>query len=165
MDEFIGTIKMFAFGFVPVNWASCNGAIMQIQQNTALYSLIGTTYGGNGTTTFALPDLRGRAALHQGPGFNVGANGGEEFHTLSSGEMPSHTHFVNASNTQGDKNSVQGNILAQEVGKPYGAFASNSTLHPTTISNNGGGQPHENRQPFLVVNFVIALQGIFPSQN
>ena len=164
-QPFLGEVKLISWNFPPKGWAFCNGQLLPINQNQALFSIIGTMYGGNGQTTFALPDLRGRAALHQGPGFNVGANGGEEFHTLLSSEIPSHTHFVNASNTQGDKNAVQGNILAQEVGKPYGAFASTTTLHPTTVSNNGGSQPHENRQPFLVVNFIIALQGIFPSQN
>ena len=164
-EPFLGEVKLISWNFPPKGWAFCNGQLLAINQNQALFSVIGIRYGGNGQTTFALPDLRGRAALHQGSGFNVGSNGGEEFHTLTSGEMPSHTHLVNASNTQGDKNAVQGNILAQEVGKPYGAFGSNTTLHPTTVSNNGGSQPHENRQPFLVVNFIIALQGIFPSQN
>lgn len=164
-EPFIGEVKLISWNFPPKGWAFCNGQQLPINQNQALFSILGTTYGGNGQTTFALPDLRGRTSIHQGAGFTVGQNGGEEAHTLIINELPTHTHFVNASNTQGDKNLVQGNILAQEAGKPYGAFASTTTLAPTTISNTGGGQAHENRQPFLVVNFIIALQGIFPSRN
>ena len=164
-EPFIGEVKLISWNFPPKGWAFCNGQLLAINQNQALFSILGTMYGGNGQTTFALPDLRGRAAIHQGSGFNVGQNGGEEAHTLIMNEMPTHNHQVNASNTQGDQTAVQGHLLAQEVGKPYGAFPGATSLHPTTISNTGGGQPHENRQPFLVVNFVIALQGIFPSQN
>ncbi|MDN5000402.1 phage tail protein [Bradyrhizobium sp. GCM10027634] len=164
-EPFLGEVKLISWNFPPKGWAFCNGQLLPINQNQALFSVLGTTYGGNGQTNFALPDLRGRAAMHQGSGFIPGQIGGEEFHTLVLNEMPTHNHIVNASDTQGDKNTVQNNILAQEVGKPYGAFASTTTLAPSTISNNGGGQPHENRQPFLVVNFIIALQGIFPSQN
>ena len=164
-QPFLGEVKLIAWNFAPKGWAFCNGQFLAINQNQALFSLLGTSYGGNGQTTFALPDLRGRAALHQGQGFTVGQNGGQEFHTLTLGEMPAHNHFVNASDTQGDRNTVQGSLLAREVGVPYGAFSSLTTLHPTTVTNFGGSQAHENRQPFLVINFIIALQGIFPSQN
>ena len=164
-QPFLGEVKLISWNFPPKGWAFCNGQLLPINQNQALFSILGTMYGGNGQTTFALPDLRGRAAIHQGPAFNIGQNGGEEFHTLVTGEMPSHNHIVKASDTQGDKNTLQGDILAREVGVPYGAFGSTTNLNPTTVTNVGGSQPHENRQPFLVVNFVIALQGIFPSRN
>lgn len=162
---FMSEVKIISWNFAPKGWAFCNGQFMPINQNQALFSLLGTTYGGNGQTTFALPDLRGRASLHQGQGFLMGNTGGEDFHTLTLSEMPAHNHLVNASSTQGDKNTVQGNILAQEVGKPYGAFSSLTTLAPASVSNYGGSQPHENRQPYLVLNFVIALVGVFPSRN
>jgi microcystin-dependent protein len=164
-QPFLGEVKLISWNFPPKGWAFCNGQLLPINQNQALFSILGTMYGGNGQTTFALPDLRGRAAIHQGPAFNIGQNGGEEFHTLVTGEMPSHNHIVKASDTQGDKNTLQGDILAREVGVPYGAFGSTTNLNPTTVTNVGGSQPHENRQPFLVVNFIIALQGIFPSRN
>jgi len=164
-QPFLGEVKLVSWNFPPKGWALCNGQLLPINQNQALFSILGTMYGGNGQTTFALPDLRGRAAIHQGSGFNIGQNGGEEFHTLVTGEMPSHNHTVKASDTQGDKNTLQGDILAREVGVPYGAFGSTTNLNTTTVTNVGGSQPHENRQPFLVVNFVIALQGIFPSRN
>jgi microcystin-dependent protein len=164
-QPFLGEVKLISWNFPPKGWAFCNGQLLPINQNQALFSILGTMYGGNGQTTFALPDLRGRAAIHQGPGFNIGQNGGEELHTLVTGEMPSHNHIVKGSDTQGDKNTLQGDVLAREVGVPYGAFGSTTNLNPTTVTNVGGSQPHENRQPFLVVNFVIALQGIFPSRN
>jgi microcystin-dependent protein len=164
-QPFLGEVKLISWNFPPKGWAFCNGQFLPINQNQALFSILGTMYGGDGRTTFALPDLRGRAAIHQGSGFTVGQNGGQEFHTLIISEMPAHNHIVTASDTQGDKNTVLGNILAREVGNPYGAFGSPTTLHPTTVSSVGGSQPHENRQPYLVVNFIIALQGVFPSQN
>ncbi len=164
-EPFIGEVKLISWNFPPNGWAFCNGALLAINQNQALFSLIGTTYGGNGQTTFALPDLRGRTAIHQGQGFTRGQGGGEEFHTLSPSEMPAHNHFVTASSTQGNVNTVQGNLLAREVGIPYGGYTNLTTLNLASISNTGGGQPHENRQPFLVLNFIIALVGIFPSQN
>jgi microcystin-dependent protein len=164
-QPFMGEVKLISWNFPPKGWAFCNGALLPINQNQALFSILGTMYGGNGQTNFALPDLRGRAALHMGQGFNSGNIGGEEFHTLISSEMPAHNHFVNASDTQGDKNTVQGNILAREVGIPYGGYSSLTTLAPASVSNTGGSLPHENRQPFLVINFIVALQGIFPSRN
>jgi microcystin-dependent protein len=164
-EPFVGEVKLISWNFPPKGWAFCNGAQLAINQNQALYSLIGTMYGGNGQTTFALPDLRGRTAIHQGQGFNEGQGGGEEFHTLTQNEMPAHNHFVTASSTQGNVNTVQGNLLAREVGIPYGGYTNLSTLNLASISNTGSGQPHENRQPFLVVNFIIALIGIYPSQN
>lgn len=167
-QPYIGEVKLISWNYAPRGWAFCNGALMAINQNQALFVILGTTYGGNGQTTFALPDLRGRAALHMGSGFNTGNVGGEESHTLIKSEMPAHNHFVNASDTQGNQNTVQGNILAREVGNPYGGYPAGpsiTTLAPDTITNTGGSQPHENRQPYLVINFIIALQGIFPSRN
>jgi microcystin-dependent protein len=162
---FMSEVKIISWNFAPQGWAFCNGQFLPINQNQALFSLLGTTYGGNGQTTFALPELRGRTPLHQGSGFIEGQNGGQEAHTLTLSEMPAHNHFVNASSTQGDVNTIQDHILAREVGVQYGAFSSVTTLNAASVSNYGGSQPHENRQPYLVLNFVIALQGAFPSQN
>ena len=162
---FMAEVKLTAFNFPPKGWAFCNGTLLAINQNQALFSLLGTMYGGNGSTTFALPNLQGRVAIHQGQGFQVGQGGGQENHTLTISEMPAHPHFVSASDTQGDKNSVAGDILAREVGNPYGAASALTTLEPATVTMTGGSQPHTNMQPYQVVNFVIALVGIFPSQN
>jgi microcystin-dependent protein len=167
-EPYLGEVKLISWNYAPRGWAFCNGQLLPINQNQALFAILGTTYGGNGQTTFALPDLRGRAALHMGSGFNTGNIGGEEAHTLIKSEMPAHNHFVNASDTQGNQNTVQGNILAREVGNPYGGYPaspSTTSLAPDTITNTGGSQAHENRQPYLVINFIIALQGIFPSRN
>ena len=161
----MGEVKMISWNYPPKGWAFCNGQLLPINQNQALFSILGTTYGGNGQTTFALPDLRGRTPIHMGAGFTEGQAAGQEFHTLTLSEMPAHNHFVSASSTQGDVNTIQNNLLAREVGLPYGGFSSLTTLNPASISNVGGSQPHPNLQPYLVINFVIALQGIFPSQN
>ncbi len=161
----MGEVKLISWNYPPKGWAFCNGQFLSINQNQALFSILGTTYGGNGQTTFALPDLRGRTAIHAGSGFTEGQAAGQEFHTLTQSEMPAHSHSVSASSTQGNVNTVQSNVLAREVGLPYGALTALTTLNLTTITTTGGSQPHENRQPYLVVNFVIALVGIFPSQN
>jgi microcystin-dependent protein len=165
-EPFIGQIIIVGFTFAPRGYAFCNGQIMAIAQNTALFSLLGTTYGGNGQTTFALPDLRGRAPLHIGNGFTQGQAGGQEFHTVTISEMPAHNHFVNASNLADgtNSNSPNGNFPANSSVSPY-RTSFDTTLHPAEVTNLGGSQPHENRQPSLVVNFIIALQGVFPSQN
>ncbi len=164
---FMSEVKIISWNFAPKGWALCNGQFLPINQNQALFSLLGTTYGGNGQTTFALPDLRGRTAIHEGQGFTLGQTGGEEFHTLALSEMPSHNHFLIASQTQGDGNTPTGHVLAREVGMLYRLSAGSSpqALNPAIITNFGGSQAHENRQPLLVLNFVIALQGVFPSQN
>jgi microcystin-dependent protein len=163
---YLGEVKIISWNFAPKGWALCNGQFLPINQNQALFSLLGTYYGGNGQTTFALPDLRGRTPVHSGGpiGANVGNNGGFEFHTLTAGENPSHYHLINASQTQGDKNTASGNVLAREVGVPYAAFGGATALNAASISTVGGN-PHENRQPLLTLNFVIALVGVFPSQN
>lgn len=168
---FIAEIKIISWNYAPRGWALCNGQQMPINQNQALFSILGTQFGGNGQTTFALPDFRGRAPIHAGGGYTVGQATGEEFHTLAMGEMPAHPHQVNASNQQANQATLvtppgnTPNLLAAVTGAQYAGPSSLTPLTPDTISNVGGGQPHENRQPFLVLNFVIALQGIFPSRN
>jgi microcystin-dependent protein len=168
-EPFLSEIRIASFNFAPKGWANCDGQLLPINQNQALFSLLGTTYGGNGTTNFALPDFRARVPMHVGNGHTLGERGGEASHTLTQSEMPQHTHVLNASQT--DANSPQPaspapNILARSVNNFYGPPDANlSPLVPGTVSNVGGSQPHENRQPFLVLGFIIALQGIFPSRN
>jgi microcystin-dependent protein len=162
---FLGEIKIISWNFSPKGWALCNGQQLPINQNQALFSLLGTMYGGNGQTTFALPDMRSRVPIHVGAGFIQGQAGGQEFHTVTQSEMPAHTHVVNAStNTAGATNVPTANIFASSNVAAYQTSA-NNTLIPSEVSNFGGSQPHENRQPFLVLNYIIALQGIFPSRN
>jgi microcystin-dependent protein len=161
---FLGEIKIISWNFAPRGWAFCNGQFLPINQNQALFSLFGTTYGGNGQTTFALPDLRGRAPVHVGAGFTQGEKGGQSAHTVTQSEMPAHNHFMSALSDNADTPIAAGSLLASAAGL-YGPAASLTTLVPATITNVGGSQPHENRQPLLVLNFIVALQGIFPSQN
>jgi len=157
-------IRIMGFNFAPQGWAECNGQFLPINQNQALFSLLGTMYGGNGQTTFALPDLRGRIPIHMGSGFTQGQAGGQEFHTVTQSEMPAHNHFAQATSSAGTSNVPTGNLLAT-TNAPIYRTSFNTSLQPSTISNVGGSQPHENRQPFSVLNFCIALQGAFPSQN
>jgi microcystin-dependent protein len=158
-------VKIISWNFAPKGWAFCNGQFLPINQNQALFSLLGTTYGGNGQTTFALPDLRGRASLHQGQGFLMGNTGGEEFHTLTQSQMPAHNHLINASTIAGNTNDPSGHLLAANASPVYKQPSSLVGMTPENITNTGGSQPHENRQPYLVLNFVIALVGVFPSRN
>ena len=162
---FMSEVKMISWNFAPQGWAFCNGQLLPINQNQALFSLLGTTYGGNGQTNFALPDLRGRTPIHNGQGFVEGQVGGQEAHTITMSEMPAHNHFIRASTTAGDTNNPDGHLLAASASQVYHKPGTLVGMTPENITNTGGGQPHENRQPFLVLNFVIALQGIFPSQN
>lgn len=170
-QPFLGECMLCGFNFPPQGWALCNGQIMSIQQNQALFSLLGTYYGGNGVTTFALPDLRGRFPIGagQGPGLTdrvQGEAGGEENHTLLITEIPSHTHSVNVSSSIGTTDTPGGNYLAQNSeGINEYAASSNSVMNAGSISNVGGNQPHNNMQPYLVLNWCIATQGIFPSRN
>jgi microcystin-dependent protein len=159
---FIGQLMPVSFGFAPKGWALCNGQFMAINQNQALFALLGTEYGGNGQTTFALPDLRGRTPIHRGPGLAIGQNAGEEFHTLVQSEMPAHDHSLLASASDADQ--LVPNILGAATNL-YHAPTHLTSLRAGTLTNFGGSQPHENRQPYLVINWCIALQGIFPSRN
>jgi microcystin-dependent protein len=160
-EPFMGEIKLTAFNFAPKGWALCNGQLLPINQNQALFSILGTTYGGNGQTTFALPDLRGRVPIYQGQGFTEGQAGGEEAHTLVKNELPQHNHPFQASSTNAD--APDPTILAKS-NNVYGASGNLTTLSPASIGSTGS-QPHENMQPYLVISFCIALQGIFPSRN
>jgi microcystin-dependent protein len=159
---FLGEIKIMSFGFAPRGWATCDGQLLSIVQNQALFALLGTMYGGNGQTTFALPDLRARTPIHMGGGFFAGQNGGEQSHTLSLLEMPRHEHFAQGTTTNADSPSPGGNLLgaADDVYTPPGHL---TPFHPTSIRSVGDSQPHENMQPYLTLNFCIALTGVFPS--
>ena len=170
-EPYLAEIQIFSFEFAPKGWAFCAGQLLPINQNQAIFSLLGTTYGGNGTTNFALPDLRSRVPMHQGNVqgnvFVEGQTGGVEAHTLSVNEIPSHSHFVNVSSVPGNSNSPAGNFLAQSSRFVLysGTLSTQTTLQPATVGSAGGGQPHFNLQPYLVLNFCIALAGIFPSRN
>jgi microcystin-dependent protein len=161
---FLSEIKIVSFNFPPKGWAQCNGQVLPINQNQALFSLLGTTYGGDGRVNFALPDLRGRIPLHEGSGFNLGQRGGESAHTLNVGELPAHTHAANANTALADQGSPLNNFWAAQDNPAY-ATSPNTTMTPAAVSTVGGGQPHENRSPFLALMFIIALQGIFPSRS
>ncbi|GKQ55000.1 phage tail protein [Bradyrhizobium sp. Ce-3] len=163
-DPFLSEIRMMSFGFAPKGWAFCNGQVLPINQNQPLFSLLGTVYGGNGQTTFALPNLQGRTPMHVGNGHVLGELGGEQAHTLLIGEMPQHTHVANATNTNGAVLVPANNVLGA-LNNAYAAPAALTPLVPGSISTVGGSQAHQNMQPFLTINFCIALQGIFPSQN
>lgn len=170
-EPFLAEIKIISWNFPPRGWAFCNGQLLPINQNQALFSILGTTYGGNGQTNFALPDFRGRTPIHAGAGFDLGQRSGEEAHTVTVSETPAHTHSLSASTQQANQATLvtapasTPNILAAVAGAQYSNAQSLTTLRPDTVANAGGSQPHENRQPYLVLNFVIALQGIFPSRN
>jgi microcystin-dependent protein len=156
---------MMTFQFAPRGWALCNGQLLPINQNQALFSLLGTTYGGDGRTTFALPNLQGRTPLHVGSGYALGQPGGEVAHTLSTAELPSHGHTAQGSSANGSAISPAGGLLAQRPSQAYHAPTNLVAMMNGSLANFGGGQPHENMQPYLTVSFCIALQGIFPSQN
>lgn len=169
MDPFLGEIKMVGFNFAPVGWALCDGQLLSIAQNTALFSLLGTTYGGDGVRTFALPDLRGRVPVHQGQGpglspYNTGQAAGSETVTLTTNQMPTHTHQANASSSGATQPTPQGNVWAASRTDLYNATP-NAAMSTQAIGTAGGSQPHPNIQPYLCVNFIIALQGVYPSRS
>jgi microcystin-dependent protein len=163
-EPFLSEIRIFTFNFPPKGWAFCNGQFMQINQNQALFSLLGTTFGGNGQTTFALPNFQGRVPTHVGNGFTLGQNGGEQAHTLTQQELPTHNHTWTAMTPDGTSNNPSGLAFAKAQNNLYGATP-DTPMNPSTVSNAGGSQPHQNMQPYLVLSFCIALQGIFPSPN
>jgi microcystin-dependent protein len=169
-EPFLSEIKIMSFGFPPKGWALCNGQSMPINQNQALFSLLGTTYGGDGRSTFNLPNLQGRAANHMGAGFTLGQVGGEQNHTLSIPELASHIHSAKGYDAPANDTSPASNSWAQgvETNQPtpnvYNSTA-NTTMISSALANTGGSQAHANMQPYLVLSFCIALQGIFPSQN
>ena len=162
-EAFIGEIRMVSFNFPPKGWAFCNGQLLPIAQNQALFSLLGTMYGGNGTTTFALPNLQGRSPVHVGSGLTQGQIGGEQAHTLIMSEMCAHTHGAKASTGAPTTGTPANNVWAALPGS-YSANA-DGYMNQTLDAPAGGGQPHENMQPYLVINFVIALTGIYPSRS
>ena len=176
-SPFIGEIRMFGGNFAPQGWAFCNGALMPIAENDALFTLIGTTYGGDGQTTFALPNLQSRIPLHVGPGFILAQTGGVETVTLTTNQIPSHNHMVLTAAAGGSAAGTPGgNVIADEVlataqnpqpftYAPYVNDANQRALGPKSIQAAGGNQPHDNMVPFLVINFIISLFGIFPSQT
>ena len=162
---FIGEIRLVGFNFAPQGWAFCDGSILPISGNDVLYILIGTTYGGDGVNTFALPDLRGRVPVHQGSGFVLGQAAGAETVTLTTNQLPSHSHVLQGSTDGGTSIDPTGNVLATtSTTKVYSAPTSPVTMTSTTTSA-GGSQPHNNMQPFLCASFIISLFGVFPSQN
>jgi microcystin-dependent protein len=166
-QPYIGEIRMFAGNFPPNGWMFCDGATLSISDNDALFTLIGTTYGGDGESTFQLPDLRGRIPVHQGPNYQLGQAGGVEQVTLTSGQMASHTHNFLAAQTPGNQNAPAGSLLAESPGgiKPYVEGPASVGMANQAVTPVGGSQPHENCQPFLCVNFIISLFGIFPPQS
>jgi len=163
-EPFLSEIKLFAFGQVPKGWALCNGQLLPINQNQALFSLLGTIYGGNGQTTFALPDLRGRIPIHLGAGFTQGQRGGEEAHTLTTAELPPHGHATTGSSNAPILLSPANALWATQTAESYSSNP-DTTMHPSAVGPVGGSQPHENRAPYLVLTYGIALQGIFPTRN
>ena len=169
IDPFIGEIMWVPYNFAPRGWAECNGQLIPIAQNTALFSLLGTTYGGDGRTTFALPNMQGRLLIHagQGPGlslYDLGQSGGQETVTLLPSEIPAHTHSVNVSNAVADQTDPTGKVFAGAANGALYATGPTTTMSPAALSTVGGNQPHNNMMPYLTLTCIIALQGIFPSR-
>ncbi len=163
-EPFLSELRLMSFVFAPKGWALCNGQLLPINQNQALFSLLGTTFGGDGRVNFALPDLRGRTPIHVGSGHTLGEKAGEQAHTLTIAEIPAHAHVENASTNNSNTPVPSSNLLAS-AGNLYAPPSGLTTLHPSTVANVGGSQPHLNMQPFLTLSYCIALQGIFPSPN
>jgi microcystin-dependent protein len=163
-EPFLGEIKIVSFNFPPKGWTVCNGQLLPINQNQALFSILGTTYGGDGRTTFGLPNLQGRMPVHVGDGIVLGEQGGETAHTLNISELAAHNH-VAVGSTNAPSGLAGGNLWSTIGTNPYATGNGNATMDPSCILPIGGNQPHENMSPYLVLLFIIALQGIFPSQN
>lgn len=172
-DQYLGEIRMFAGTFAPKQWAICEGGILPVSNNEALFSLYGTVYGGDGRVNFALPDLRGRIPIHQGQGpglhpYNIGARGGLETERLQANNIPSHNHPLQASSDAGTSDEPQGLVFAKAAGNFYDDKSSTTPLQQlidTSIADTGEGQPHNNMMPYLGMNFIVALVGLFPSRN
>ena len=164
-EPFLSEIRLFSFEFAPKGWALCNGQLLPINQNQALFSLLGTTFGGDGRVNFSLPDLRGRSPIHVGSGFTLGERGGEQAHTLSISEIPTHAHLLQASSSDANQAAPDGKLLARTSDNTYGNSVNLVAMSPGSVANIGGSQAHLNMQPFLTLSFCIALQGIFPSPN
>jgi len=163
-EPFLGEIKIISWNYPPRGWAFCNGQLLPINQNQALFSLLGTYYGGDGRVNFGLPNLQGRTPIHMGSGFTIGQLGGEQSHTLNISELPAHTHVPSGTTLAPSSETASNNVWCNNAANPYIA-SGNAALMPSAIANTGGSQPHQNMSPFLVLNMVVALQGIFPSQN
>jgi len=166
MTIYVGEIRMFAGNFAPAGWMFCEGQLLPISENETLFNLLGTTYGGDGESTFALPDLQGRIPIHLGNGFTLGEIGGQEDITLTVSQSPAHSHSMLASSNNATDSNAAGNILAQNQSyTPYIKDNPYSLLSPVSVGSTGGSQPHSNFQPYLCVNFIISLFGVFPPQN
>lgn len=166
-EPFLSEIRIFSFGFAPKGWAMCNGQLLPINQNQALFSLLGTTYGGNGQVNFALPNLTGRVPMHEGGGHTLGESAGEQAHTLSIAETPTHTHVLQATTTLATTNAPSASVMLSKsaAANLYGPATNLVAMAPDALASVGGSQAHVNMQPFLTLNACIALQGIFPSQS
>ena len=165
-EPFLGEVRIMSFGFAPNGWAMCNGQLLPINQNQALFALLGTTYGGNGQTTFGLPNLQGRVPLYVGNGFTQGETAGEENHTLNVQEIPAHNHVPSGNSTADNVGTPVGNTWGLNASAGFSNdLAGLVAMNSTTIGNAGGSQPHNNMPPFLTLNMCIALSGIFPSRN
>ena len=164
-QPYVGEIRIFAGNFPPAGWMFCDGALLAISEYETLSTLIGTTYGGDGQSTFALPDLRGRFPLHQSPGYVLGQSGGAEQVTLDTSQIPQHSHAPLATNSTGNSSKPAGKAWAAWSDNPYSAGAPTGTLNPAALAPTGGSQPHDNMPPYLAVNLIISLFGIYPSQT
>ncbi|AEI39002.1 phage tail protein [Paenibacillus mucilaginosus] len=164
-EDFIGEIRAFSFGYAPRGWMPCNGQLLAINLNQALFSILGTYYGGNGQTNFALPDLRGRVPVHVGTDITLGMIAGEEAHTLTLNELPSHTHQIMASSSEASTNQPAGAVWAKQTAAGYDTAAPNTVMGSAALSSAGSSQPHTNMQPYGVVQFCICVEGIYPSRN
>ena len=163
-EPFLSEIRIMSFNFAPKGWAFCNGQLLPINQNQALFALLGTTYGGDGRVNFALPNFQGKTPIHVGSGHTLGETAGSSSVTVNIQQLPQHVHFFQATNSNGNVLDPSNAVLAA-INNGYGAAANFTTLHPLSVTNVGGSQAHSNMQPYLVLSFCIALQGIFPSPN